>query len=89
MRKTFRILVTIALACAGVALLSALVPAFFPSGSRYYYFLAPGSFVAGLADLVRTPAITFALASAVGAVFVRALTWQRKAPAPAGRRARP
>jgi hypothetical protein len=77
-QKTFRLLVIIALACTAVAVGSALVPAFIPSGARYYYFLAPGSFAAGLADLVRTPAITFALASAVGAVYVRALTWHPK-----------
>jgi hypothetical protein len=77
-QKIFRLLVIVAIACTVVAVASALVPAFVPSGSRNYYFLAPGSFAAGLADLVRTPAITFALASAVGAVFVRALTWQHK-----------
>ncbi|WP_431279113.1 hypothetical protein [Leifsonia poae] len=77
MRKTFRVLVIFAIVCTAIAILSALVPAFVPSGSRNFFYPAPGSFVAGLADLVRGPAVTFALAGAVGAVFVRALTWQR------------
>lgn len=66
-----------AVVCAAVALICAVTPAVLVPAGLTYSSLAPGNFATGLADLVRTPAITFALACAVGAVFVRALTWTR------------
>ncbi|HEV7185691.1 MAG: hypothetical protein ACHP7F_04645 [Actinomycetales bacterium] len=78
MRRAFRTLVIIAIVCTAVAILVVLIPALSSADSQNTPILAPGSFSAGLADLVRAPAITVALASGVGAVFVRALTWRRK-----------
>ena len=77
-RRVVRTLVILAIVCSAVALLVVMIPPFSSAGPSNTSILAPGSFAAGLADLVRAPAITFALASAVGAVFVRALTWHRR-----------
>ena len=90
MRRTFRTLVILAIVCTAVALLVVTIPAISSAGPQNTSILAPGSFAAGLADLVRAPAITFALASTVGAVFVRGLTWRRKArPSAEGRHPHP
>jgi hypothetical protein len=72
--RSFRILVWLAVGFAALSVLCVAISAF-TSPLPPYLLASPASFTAGVADLVRTPALTFTLLCAVGAVFVRALTW--------------
>jgi hypothetical protein len=72
-------LVILAICCGLVGLLCGAMPFIWQPQERSSFFVA-GSFVSGTVDLLRTPATVLALAAAVGAVFLRALTWRKGGP---------
>jgi hypothetical protein len=78
-KRAFRVLVILAIGCGLVGLICGTMPFIWQPQERSSFFIA-GSFVSGTAELLRTPATVLALAAAVGAVFLRALTWRKGRP---------
>jgi hypothetical protein len=88
MKRAFRVLVILATCCGVAGLLCVAMPFIWQPEARSSFFIV-GSFASGTAELLRTPATVLALAAAVGAVFLRALTWRRGRPGVEGETADP
>ena len=76
MRGTVRTLVILAVVFGAAALLCMIAPGLAPSSYSQSDLMRPEILTAGLAEVVRVPATSFALLCAIGAVFVRGLTWR-------------
>jgi hypothetical protein len=83
MKRAFRVLVILAIGCGLVGLICGAMPFIWQPEARSSFLIAE-SFVSGTADLLRTSATVLALAAAVGAVFLRGLTWRKRRPRDAG-----
>jgi hypothetical protein len=79
MRWTYRVLVILAIGLGAVAVLCIAAPALVPTTYSQSDLMRPEILVAGVAELVRVPATSLALIAAIGAVFVRAITWKPSA----------